>query len=141
MQSKSNIICIYVIKLYWKRTAKWLLRFLVRINREDEEKCFSLNVCVCVCTHICVYVYWIHCELEFLREIGKFILIKMTPVELESRTAKNRDFFRNKLKLQERILFSWMQLPLRSLVLLSLVSIQKRPSLGHVHQWKVRISN
>ena len=105
MQSKSNIICIYVIKLYWKRTAKWLLRFLVRINREDEEKCFSLNVWVCVCTHICVYVYWIHCELEFLREIGKFILIKMTPVELESRTAKNRDFFQNKLKLQEKFYF------------------------------------
>ena len=55
MQSKSNIICIHVIKLYWKRTAKWLLRFLVRINREDEEKCFSLNVCVCVC--VCVHIY------------------------------------------------------------------------------------
>lgn len=139
MQSKSNIICIHVIKLYWKRTAKWLQRFLVRINREDEEKYFSLNVCVC--THICVYVCCIHCELEFLIEIGKFILIKITPVELETRTAKNRDFFQNKLKLQERILFSWIQLPLWSLVLLSLVSIQKRPSLGHVHQWKVRTSN
>lgn len=104
MQSKSNIICIHVIKLYWKRTAKWLQRFLVRINREHEEKYFSLNVCVC--THICVYVCCIHCELEFLIEIGKFILIKITPVELETRTAKNRDFFQNKLKLQERILFS-----------------------------------
>lgn len=33
VQSKSNIICIHVIKLYWKRTAKWLQRFLVRNKR------------------------------------------------------------------------------------------------------------
>lgn len=90
MQPKSNIICIHVIKLYWKRSSQWLQRFLVGINREDEEKYFNLNVSVCVCTHICVYVYRIHCELEFLIEIGKFILIKITPVELNLRLEQQR---------------------------------------------------
>lgn len=70
------------------------------------KKNTSVLMCVCVCTHICVYVYCIHCELEFLIEIGKLILIKITPVELETRTVQNSDFFQNKLKLQERILFS-----------------------------------
>ena len=68
-----------------------------------------MSLCVCVCTHIYVYVYRIHCELEFLIEIGKFILIKITPVELNLRLEQQRIgifFFQNKLKLQERILFS-----------------------------------